>query len=912
MARSKPVHRQRRGRTCSRGRACGIFGTDAASGSSTDAPLEQDAADASPKQRALVRLVSKLATGGERGFVQPESPAGAVQWLADELLRNDLSPVDRTFTFDAIKVLLGEGHGNYCRLEHEQKHVLIRAVWQHSRKEVANAPDEAIKRGLQLLATLGLAGCNEYGKKPKSLEELELLEEIRRLQGQHPERWQSDNHNALLPLRSYFSIGLELVDAMNENGRPHLAVDLLMKVKAECDCGADDKKRRDRWIAWSRACKRPRDTLLEQGDLDACEDLWRESLAPLERLFDPTESLRIGASARFVSFLTKRGKLSEAETRQRALVDACRKLVDADAAERLELLEKRIDDDKAATRRSSFWRETPLWDYLDGVAGAGSSRGHSCRSTWFEEIGLFQLLKLQGRREEAQGWAPAMLDHYFSAVSCTWGCVWIGPIGPEYLGTPLPRSEPMEWAVARERLEELLGTDAVQAGMEARFTALVPKLVETAGATHESSLFVRARQAFVLSHYRKLDEACSLLEALLADYGSCGHEYEQKHFDDSSVPQHERQAYCVFQALEDVLEKLGRGEERRALIRRSLEAQGDPQALANHDDMSALVQGVKSSDWPAVNGAVQRMLERDQAKDKPPLFYLQFFGNLIAWSMSGHLQDAEPLLRQALDSGKDRHASSCSQDQHVLDLVRVLYVMAKQDLDTSDGEATDEAESRLEEAQQLLVAASRAEDVTRAKSCTAVYKLVLSLVLEQQAAILEHKAAKVGDPDDATAAIEKTSSESRARQRCERLDKLSTATQLVQELVACHNGADACAYCKSYHTFQQYGIGCQVGPFTAIPTRDECCKRIADLLRQQERYEEADDWWEDTEEGEEWDDDDEDDDEGEGGEEEGKEEMDATDEEQPSGSVPMRRGRVEGQEPAEEQETGKRPRHDSD
>ena len=144
--------------------------------------------------------------------------------------------------------------------------------------------------------------------------------------------------------------------------------------------------------------------------------------------------------------------------------------------------------------------------------------------------------------------------------------------------------------------------------------------------------------------------------------------------------------------------------------------------------------------------------------------------------------------------------------------------------------------------------------------CNAVCKYMLSLVLKLQANIL----FELDDSaDDATAAVHVSSSESRARRRGERLVKLSTATQLMRDLVACHDGADANVYSEPYRGYS----GTFHGPHDVIPSRKKCCETIADLLRQQERYEEADEWWEDS------------------GEQESEAEVDAMDEEQDDPAV---------------------------
>ena len=804
-------------------------------------PPEQDAVDASPRQKALVKLVSKLATGGERGFVEPESPAGAVQWLADELHREALSVPDRTFTLDAIKTLLGEVPGTYCKLEPKEKLVLIRATWQHCNKAVGTRDGltQAITRGLQLYSQLK----QDNAKFP---EKIELLQKIHQQQAQQPERWANDQRQQRLhmPEQSHFQVTLMLAGAMRENGMCPSAVALLRQVAAKC---SGDEERSH---LWARGCIDAARELRRLGELGPCEQLYREILGVQERICKPTDLRRISVEVHLVSLLVECGNLLEAETRQRSLAAVCRQIADELAAKKLEQL---IQQDTGHHSDAIF--------QLDGFVHAFESlAGHSSTprvvfsfNIGFEkDLGLYQLLMRQGKHEEAQQVvAPAMLDLYFAMLSESWDGAWFGNDG--YGSEGMLRAEPREWAARREQLEELLSVDQVQKSVEAKFSALVLKLVAEVGMVHASTLFMRGRQAFVLQHYGKLQDARAHLETLVTDFGTSIAPGAAIHNN-----WHKRSALYAVAGLEKILGALGLREERDVLRRRCVEAEGDPGKLEEHDLRIRVAEGVRDGNWVVVNSSLSSLLEHKCTDESGRYFKLVGYGNLIAWSMQGHQLDAEPLLREARELELDR-ADKFDLAGRNLDLARILFVLAAADFDKQVNSTA--MESRLKEAEQVLTEAimvdvgPNQQSLFPNKQRVAICKYLLALVLKLAAAVLKLKydsaleEALEGTLNDVAAHAVATSSELLARQRNERLDKLEQATRLMEELVSCHNGEDADTFHKKYTSDFISDNVPMPDDVCKIPDHDGCCQAVARLLQLQERHEEASEWWEEWEEG---------------------------------------------------------------
>ena len=794
---------------------------------------EQDlAVDASPRQKALVKLVSKLATGGERAFVEPESPAGAVQWLADELHRGALSAPDRTFTLDAIKTLLGEVPGTYCKLEPKEKLVLIRTMWQHCNKTVGTRDGltQAITRGLQLYSELKRDNA-EFPEK------IELLQKIREQQAQQPERWANDQRQHM-PEQSHFQVTLMLAGAMRENGMCPSAVALLRQVAAKCS-GHEERSH-----LWARECINAARELRRLGELGPCEQLYREILGVQERICKPTDLGRISVEVHLVSLLVECGNLLEAETRQRSLAAVCRQIADELAAKKLEQQLIQQDTDH---RLDAMFQRNGFVHAFESLAGHSSTpRVIFSNNVGFEkDLGLYQLLMRQGKHEEAQQVvAPAMLDLYFAMLSGSWDGAWLGTgEGGGGTGEGMPRAEPQEWAARREQLEELLGVDQVQKSVEAKFSALVLKLVAEVGMVHASTLFVRGRQAFVLRHYGKLQDARAHLETLVTDFGT------------SIAPGAANDcALCAVEGLETILGALGLREEYKVLRRRCVEAEGDPEKLKEHDLRIRVMEEVRNGNWAAVTSGLSSLLELKGTDKSSRYCDLVVYGNLIAWSMQGHQLDAEPLLREAREL-----ELNCASRLHLadrnLDLARILFVLSAADFDKQVNSTA--MESRLKEAEQVLTEAIMV-DVTESafpnKQCVATCKYLLALVLKLAAAVLKLKydsaleEALEGTLNDVAAHAVATSSELLARQRNERLDKLEQATRLMVELVSCHKGKDA-------DTFREYTgdpISSNVpmpDDVCKIPDHDVCCQAVARLLQLQERHEEASEWWEEWEEG---------------------------------------------------------------
>ena len=801
-------------------------------------PPEQDAVDASPRQKALVKLVSKLATGGERGFVEPESPAGAVQWLADELHREELSVPDRTFTLDAIKTLLGEVPGTYCKLEPKEKLVLIRATWQHCNKAVGTRDGltQAITRGLQLYSQLERNNA-EFPEK------VELLQKIHQQQAQQPERWANDQRQHM-PEQSHFQVTLMLAGAMRENGMCPSAVALLRQVAAKC---SGDEERSH---LWARECSDAARELRRLGELGPCEQLYREILGVQERICKPTGLGRISVEVHLVSLLVECGNLLEAETRQRSLAAVCRQIADEHAAKKLEQLIQQDTDH----RSDAIFQRNGFVHAFESLAGHSlTSRAIFSYNVGFEkDLGLYQLLMRQGKHEEAQQVvAPAMLDLYFAMLSGSWGGAWLGTSERGFeTGEGMPRAEPQQWAARREQLEELLGVDQVQKSVEAKFSALVLKLVAEVGMVHASTLFVRGRQAFVLRHYGKLQDARAHLETLVTDFGTSV-------APGAANDWHTCGALCAVEGLETILGSLGLREECKVLRRRCVEAEGDLEKLKEHDLTIRVAEGVRDGNWAVVNSGLSSLLEHKCTVEGDRYFKLVVYGNLIAWSMQGHQLDAEPLLREARELELVRGSRFHLADRN-LDLARILFVLAVADFDK---QVTSTAiESRLKEAEQVLTEAIMVDVGPNQSSLNkqqrvATCKYLLALVLELAAAVLKLKydsaleEAMEDTLNDVAAHAVATSSELLARQRNERLDKLERATRLMVELVSCHNGEDADTFHEKYMGDLISSNVPMPDDVCKTPDHDGCCQAIARLLQLQERHEEASEWWEEWEEG---------------------------------------------------------------